>query len=658
MRLTPTMATNADSTLIEAQRLAVLRSLALLDTPPSEAFDRVTRLVAKIIDVPMAMVSLVDESRQWFMSRFGVDVHETRRDISMCTHVVAERRPLLISDATLDHRFAGSPLVLDSPHIRAYAGIPLFTREGHVVGTLCAMDQRPRHFSQDDINALNDLAQIVEDVIQTRELAAHTQLVLQFANERERLFRDTFEMAAAGVVHVALSGRLLRVNQCMCDLLGYTSAELETMSVVDLTHPEDIVRATEAFRHASGGSVDHYHIDKRLQRKDRSYMWCHMSVAAKRSVYGKPEYIIAVIEDIAAKHQATDEISASRDALLKEVSEQAQRIHEGSDSLRSHLKNLLVSEQAVRHMEQRMRAIANNVPAMIGYWNRNLECEFANEAYRDWFGIEPEKIVGMHMRDLLGNQQFESSEPHTQLALQGQTQRFNSRRMKVDGSESYLDVRYVPDFDEETEVRGFFVLVTDQTATRSVERALQAANAKLSNDSLIDSLTGLANRQVLHQRGEDAAGRFEKNEEVYGLILLDLDNFRQFNEAAGHDVGDRLLQSAANLLKKQLRSHRDVAARLGSEQFAILCFGALDEELVLQVAEAIRIELAGLTLPAGLAQPHLTASFGLAISRESAADWKSTYAAAEVALREAKRGGKNRMIVGRSHENAALHSVR
>jgi diguanylate cyclase len=653
------MATATDSTsIIEAKRLAALRSLALLDTPPSEAFDRVTRLAAKIIDVPMAMVSLVDESRQWFKSRFGVDLHETRRDISMCTHVVAERRPLLVSDATLDHRFATSPLVLGSPYIRAYAGIPLFTREGHAVGTLCAMDQRPRNFSHDDVNALTDLAQIVEDAIQTRELAAHTQLVLQFANERERLFRDTFEMAAAGVVHVALSGKLLRVNQYICDLLGYTPAELEKLSVVDLTHPEDILRATEAFRRASTGSVDHYHIDKRLQRKDRGYMWCHMSVATKRSVYGKPEYIIAVIEDIAVKHQVADEIASSRDALLKEVAEQAQRIHEGSDSLRSHLKNLLVSEQAVRHMEQRMRAIANNVPAMIGYWNRNLECEFANEAYRDWFGIEPEKIVGMRMQDLLGEQQFEYSEPHTRLALQGQAQRFNSHRMKVDGAETFLDVRYVPDFDEETEVRGFFVLVTDQTATRSVQTALQAANAKLSNDSLIDPVTGLANRQVLHQRGEDAARHFKKEQEVYGLILLDLDGFRQLNEAGGHDFGDELLRAVAGLLKTQLRSHRDVAARLGSEQFAILCFGALDEELLLQVADTIRAELSKHSLPPDLAASPLTGSFGLAISREALADWKSTYAAAENALREAKRLGKNRMIFERSHESAALHSVR
>ena len=298
----------------------------------------------------------------------------------MCTHVVAQRRPLLIPDTTLDARFATSPLVTSSPHIRAYAGIPLFTVEGHAVGTLCALDQRPREFGQDDIDALTDLAQILEDAIQTRELAAHTERVLQFAQDRERLFRDTFDMAAAGVVHVALSGKLMRVNQCVCEMLGYTAAELEKLSVIDLTHPEDIVRAADAFHRASTGNVDRYHIDKRLQRKDRTYIWCHLSVAAKRSVYGAAEYMIAVIEDIAVKHQAADEMTATRDALLKEVTDQAQRIHSGSDALRNHVKNLLLSEQSVRRMEQRLRAIANSVPAMIGYWNRNLDCEFANEA--------------------------------------------------------------------------------------------------------------------------------------------------------------------------------------------------------------------------------------------------------------------------------------
>jgi diguanylate cyclase (GGDEF)-like protein/PAS domain S-box-containing protein len=653
------MANTADSpSLTEANRLAVLRSLALLDTPPSEAFDRVTRLAAKIIDAPMAMVSLVDETRQWFKSRFGIDFYETQRDISICTHVVEERRPLLIPDATLDPRFALSPLVTESPFIRAYAGIPLFTRDGYAVGTLCAMDQRPRQFGQDDIDTLTDLAQILEDAIQARELAAHTQQVLQFANERERLFRDTFEMAAAGVAHVALSGKLMRVNQCVCDLLGYTAAELERLSVIDLTHPEDIVRAAEQFRASSTGGVDHYHIDKRLQRKDRSYLWCHLSVAAKRSVYGKPEYMIAVIEDIGDQHQTADDLAATRDALLKEVADQAQKLHEGGDALRSHLKNLLISEQAVRHMEQRMRAIANNVPAMIGYWNRNLECEFANEAYREGFGLAPENIIGMRMQDLLGDKMFESVLPHVELTLQGQAQRFDRRHLKFDGSESFIDVRYVPDFDESAEVRGFFVLATDQTATRNVQMALHAANAKLTNDSITDCITGLSNRQVFHERGEDAAKQFAKRREVYGLILLDLDNFRQINEACGHDVCDNLLRAAAGMLKTQLRSHRDVAARLGSEEFAILCFGALDEELLLHIAETIRSEFGRYPLPAELAPMQLTASFGLAISRDPSADWKTCYFTAETALREAKRLGKNRMIFGRSHENTALHSVR
>jgi GAF domain-containing protein len=162
--------------LNEKERLRALRRLRLLDSPVSAAYDRVTRLAAKALGVPIALISLVDADRQWFLSRVGTEVTETSRDISFCAHAVYECRPMVIPDATADVRFAGNSLVIGAPHIRAYAGIPIYTRAGYAMGSLCAIDTKTRQFSEDDVNALRDCAFIVEDLLQTRERTLAGQL--------------------------------------------------------------------------------------------------------------------------------------------------------------------------------------------------------------------------------------------------------------------------------------------------------------------------------------------------------------------------------------------------------------------------------------------------------------------------------------------------
>ena len=127
----------------ESERLLALHRLGVLDTAASESIDRITHLAARMLQVPIMLVSLVDANRQWFKSCVGLAAKETSRDISFCGHVVFERTPLVIADATLDPRFADNPLVTGVPHIRAYMGIPLFTLELHPVGTLCAIDHSP-----------------------------------------------------------------------------------------------------------------------------------------------------------------------------------------------------------------------------------------------------------------------------------------------------------------------------------------------------------------------------------------------------------------------------------------------------------------------------------------------------------------------------------
>lgn len=146
----------------EAQRLAELRFLHILDTPFEERFDRITRTAAKLFQVPISLVSLLDDSRQWFKSCQGLDIRETSRKISFCSHAILADGPFVIEDARKDSRFADNPLVTGKPHIVFYAGHPLVGPGGHKLGTLCLIDHQPRLLSEDEDTALRDLAAWVE----------------------------------------------------------------------------------------------------------------------------------------------------------------------------------------------------------------------------------------------------------------------------------------------------------------------------------------------------------------------------------------------------------------------------------------------------------------------------------------------------------------
>ena len=151
----------------EEQRLAALHRLGILDTPREQRFDRLTRLAAAILDVPVVLISLVDRDRQWFKSAHGLEVRETSRDVSLCAHAVALREVLIVPDTLQDARFADNPLVTGDPRVRFYVGLPLFIA-GSCIGTLCACDTRPRHVDADAMSLLRDIAALAELELQRR----------------------------------------------------------------------------------------------------------------------------------------------------------------------------------------------------------------------------------------------------------------------------------------------------------------------------------------------------------------------------------------------------------------------------------------------------------------------------------------------------------
>jgi GAF domain-containing protein len=158
----------------EDRRLAALRELSILDTQSEERFDRITRLAASVGEVPIALVSLVDQNRQWFKSCIGLGARETSREVSFCAHAVMTRAPVIVPDTLQDDRFADNPLVVGEPRIRFYAGFPIFHHNGSCVGTLCLIDSRPRQFPPALIQQLEDLASMVQRELNSEPRSAAT----------------------------------------------------------------------------------------------------------------------------------------------------------------------------------------------------------------------------------------------------------------------------------------------------------------------------------------------------------------------------------------------------------------------------------------------------------------------------------------------------
>ena len=805
----------------ETERLVALHRLGLLDTPPSAAFDGVTRLAQAALQVPILCVSLVDQNRVWFKSRIGLGVRETPRRGSLCDHVVWAREPLIVRDAAADARFANDLLVSGAQHVRSYIGIPLFTRDRQPMGTLCAMDTQIREFGEVEEVVLSEFAKIAEDLLSAKELAAKSDGVLQYAMEREKLFRDTFEQAPVGIIHTSLHGLILRMNQRACALLGYNPAELRELSIPSITHPEDLADNIREFKRTLAGEIDSYRLEQRLLGKDKGYVRVALSVAIKRAPSRQPDYNIVTIEAISAAPpapakagemapQAGEGEEALR-AAQKLLEEREMSLAEARSSVDAREKSLVEGRAAIEVREKalgearsaievREKALGDARAAIEARDKSLREARSAVEAREKSLGdaqaafearqksagqaapkarekalektlneaqaalqerersagekqaaiearekaaaerqaaIESREKAAGEKQSAIEAREKAAGEKHAAIEarekamgekhaaiearekamaekqaaiesrektvgekqaaldarekLMGEAQAaLKEREKSVSEAQASLKERDERSSDSETAAKERNKALTDaqQTAraaedalryaqedlrsvqatlrdtqealrdaqdqSREAQAALQVTNTKLAQESANDALTVLPNRRTFSRRGEQAANAMRQSRKAYGLILLDVDNFKQVNEEYGHDVGDDVLRTLGNILSTQLRNSSDMAARLGGDEFAVLCFGDINEQTLHDVAERIhgQIGKAPLATPKGLLR--FTGSFGLALSIADDSDWKSVYSRADAALREAKHAGKDRISFGRSPSKTSV----
>ncbi len=171
----------------ESDRIKALRSYEILDSAPELTYDDFTHLAADLCDVPISFISLVDSHRQWFKSRLGTEVCETKREHAFCAHTILQNAVMVIPDTSLDERFHDSPLVLGSPYIRFYAGAPLTTPDGHAIGSLCVVDTKPRQPTRVQIQGLEALARQVMHLLELQRTMKELATALERVKTLEGL---------------------------------------------------------------------------------------------------------------------------------------------------------------------------------------------------------------------------------------------------------------------------------------------------------------------------------------------------------------------------------------------------------------------------------------------------------------------------------------
>ena len=298
----------------ERSRLQALRALEILDTPPEERFDRITRVASLVFNTPIALVSLVDENRQWFKSCIGLDASETSRGISFCGHAILQRDPLIIPDATKDPRFFDNPLVTGEPNIRFYAGQPLHSSEGHSLGTLCVVDRRPREFGDRELQVLKELGMWAERELLGIKTAEATLLV----RENEDRLKRILDGLPVGVLIADGGGEIYFRNRTGRRLGGVSMPQgirarqiVHTLKIykagTDTPYPPSGSTIAKALRGKSS-RID----DVEIQQRDGSRRAFEVHGSPIRNRVGKVEFAVAAFTDITVRRRLEWELREER----------------------------------------------------------------------------------------------------------------------------------------------------------------------------------------------------------------------------------------------------------------------------------------------------------------------------------------------------------
>ena len=312
---------------------------------------------------------------------------------------------------------------------------------------------------------------------------------------------------------------------------------------------------------------------------------------------------------------------------------------------RRSVERTAAAEEALRESEERLRLVANNVPALISYLDREQRYRFSNRTYDDWLGIPHSEMHGRSIAEVFGAEAYGRMRPHIERVLAGEEVQFEFTTAEG-GRQRTLQVAFVPHRAPGGEVIGFYMLANDVTPLKRAQEDLRFAAIQLQHDARRleflahhDTLTGLPNRAMFHERAREAVAHARRHDKTAAMLFIDLDNFKQVNDGLGHDVGDRLLNVIASRLRACVRGD-DFIARIGGDEFCVLLQDIADPREAAAVAQKLIHEL---SKPYSIEQHqvHTGASIGIACVPQDGQDVATLLRLADAAMYRAKDSGRN-----------------
>ena len=390
----------------EAERLQALRDYRVLDTAPEQAFDDLTKLASFICKTPVALISLVDEHRQWFKSRVGVEAQETPREIAFCAHAIHGDELFVVPDARQDARFAQNPLVTSDPNICFYAGMPLTTPAGHNIGTLCVVDRKPRELSEEQRAALRTLGRQAIVLLEQHRHLRNLADLAQAKHASEQRLAAQYAIVRVLAESLTLEDALPRILQAVCESLGW-----EHGAVWQVDAPANLLRCVRTWHIAARRFTEFEELSLnsafapgiglpgRVLQDGRPH-WVpdvthdtnfpRASIAAKEGLHGALAFpilagggVFGVMEFFSPEIRQPDEAVLQMLATVgREIGQFVER--KRADEAGAHL---------VAIVESSGDAIAStDIRGIITSWNAGAE---------QLFGYKPEEVLGKHVQLLL-----------------------------------------------------------------------------------------------------------------------------------------------------------------------------------------------------------------------------------------------------------------
>jgi diguanylate cyclase (GGDEF)-like protein/PAS domain S-box-containing protein len=553
---------------------------------------------------------------------------------------------MLVQDATQDERFSDNPLVTGQPSIRFYAGMPIRSAGGLALGTLCAIDSKPRILTPDEVSILIALTDLINKEVQMREAVLLTRSQMSYSEKKieagEARFRTVFERAGVGIALVAPDGSWISMNEALCQIVGYSKAELLQLTFQDMTYPEDLDADLHLLQQLVADKIDRYQLEKRYIRKNGSTVWVNLVVTKYVGQKGELDYFVSIIKDIQDRKEAEESLVALQVSLEVRVLARTHDLQEANEKLSFAMAQQLQSELALRKREAELSMVIENAndayvcmdqAGVIIEWNHQAEQTFGWSASEAIGCALDELIIPPEMREAhrAGMKRYHASGEHKVL-----NQRLELMALRRDGSVLPTEVR-VRALHLEGHVI-FSAFLHDITERKQAE-------LKREHEAGHDALTGLPNRRTLFELIPHAIARANRQRIPLAIVFLDLDGFKAVNDTQGHEAGDAVLCAVAQRLRESVRD-TDTVVRLAGDEFTLilefLSGGVQDarllaEKLLLRIQEPILI---------GKNTAHVSASIGITLYLPgSETTPNQLVSTADAAMYEAKRAGKSRVCV-------------